>query len=475
MNFAHSRTWPDLSRRLIWHVGAAVDRLGAAAEAVLDRDVRVGLTGFSRSGKTVFLAALVQALTRAGRLPLLEVAASGRLSAARLAPQPDAGVPRFDVAAHLAALAGEPPAWPEPTRGLGAVRVALRYRPGSFLGRHLLSSQTLNVDFVDYPGEWLLDLPLLEQDFAQWSRATLELADRPPRAVLAAAWRGHLATLAPRGPADETDAVRAAGHYADYLQACRAPGVGLSLLQPGRFLEPGDLAGAPLLTFCPLPDAGDPPRGSLAALMAERYEAYKREVVRRFFHDHFARLDRQIVLVDLLGAMAAGPHAVADLQAALGQALAAFRHGRNGLIARLTGGRIDRVLFAATKADHLPDPMHGELRRLLQAVIAEPDGRLRFRGVTVETMALAAVRATDTVTVPHDGGTLACVRGTPIGRDRPTVLYPGALPARPDQPCPDFSPLAFAPPRVVTGPGGGSWPHLRLDRALQFLLGDQLT
>ena len=42
-------------------------------------------------------------------------------------------------------------------------------------------------------------------------------------------------------------------------------------------------------------------------MMERRYEAYKDVVVRPFFRDHFARLDRQIVLVDVLAALNAGP------------------------------------------------------------------------------------------------------------------------------------------------------------------------
>ena len=39
--------------------------------------------------------------------------------------------------------------------------------------------------------------------------------------------------------------------------------------------------------------------------------------MRPFFRDHFARLDRQIVLVDALAALNAGPDAVRDLERAL--------------------------------------------------------------------------------------------------------------------------------------------------------------
>ena len=54
-------------------------------------------------------------------------------------------------------------------------------------------------------------------------------------------------------------------------------------------------------------------------MMERRYEAYKDVVVRPFFRDHFARLDRQIVLVDALAAFNAGPDAVRDLEGDAGR------------------------------------------------------------------------------------------------------------------------------------------------------------
>ena len=64
-------------------------------------------------------------------------------------------------------------------------------------------------------------------------------------------------------------------------------------------------------------------------MMERRYEAYKDIVVRPFFRDHFARLDRQIVLVDALAAFNAGPEALHDLEAALAGILDCFRIGRS--------------------------------------------------------------------------------------------------------------------------------------------------
>ena len=115
----------------------------------------------------------------------------------------------------------------------------------------------------------------------------------------------------------------------------------MSLLPPGRFLMPGNLAGSPALTFAPLdvPADGTAPDGSLWAMMVRRYEAYKDVVVRPFFRDHFARLDRQIVLVDALAAFNAGPEALRDLEAALAGILDCFRIGRTHAAAATCSGR----------------------------------------------------------------------------------------------------------------------------------------
>ena len=136
----------------------------------------------------------------------------------------------------------------------------------------------------------------------------------PARAPLRGAWREALAGARSRG-ARRRDAARADSPtlFTAYLRAARDERYALSTLPPGRFLMPGDLDGSPALTFAPLdsPARRERRAGSLAAMMERRYEAYKTHVVRPFFRDHFARLDRQIVLVDALTALNAGPAAVA--------------------------------------------------------------------------------------------------------------------------------------------------------------------
>ena len=99
------------------------------------------------------------------------------------------------------------------------------------------------------------------------------------------------------------------------------------------------------------------------------------KVVKPFFFGHFARLDRQIVLVDALTALNAGAGRVADLQrCAESMCSPAFRQGANSWASALFGRRIDRILFAATKADLLHHTSHDRLEAILEA---DREGRRR--------------------------------------------------------------------------------------------------
>src|SRR3954447_24940661 len=348
-----------------------VEQARLSARALLDYGdnlfnptVRLGVTGLSRAGKTVFITALVHGLTRGGRFPVFESLATGRIARARLEPQPDDAVPRFSYENHVRTLI-EARHWPNSTIDISELRLMIDYQ------RHNGADRTLTLDIVDYPGEWLLDLPLLAKSYEQWSAESLALSRGGPREKLAIPWHAHLATLSAEGHEDEQAALTAAKLFTDYLRACRDDRFAMSLLPPGRFLMPGNMAGTPALTFAPLDVAADgsAPDGSLWAMMKRRYEAYKDVVVRPFFRDHFARLDRQIVLVDALAAFNAGPEALHDLEAALTGILDCFRIGRSTILSSLFRPRIDRILFAATKADHLHHQSHDRLEAVLRRML----------------------------------------------------------------------------------------------------------
>lgn len=461
-------------------------KLGARAlvefgQGLLNPTVRLGITGLSHAGKTVFITALVHGLIRGGRFPVFRAMAEGRIASVRLAPQPDDAVPRFQYESHVRSLLEER-RWPDSTRQISELRLVIDYQSRNGANR------TLTLDIVDYPGEWLLDLPLLTTSYEQWARDSLARSHEVPRDALARQWHVHLAALDPLGLADEESAIEAAAMFTAYLRACRDEKIGMSLLPPGRFLMPGDLEGSPALTFSPLrlPEGAEPPPNSLWAMMRRRYDAYRELIVRPFFNDHFLRLDRQVVLVDALSAINAGPRALRDLQDAIGGILECFAVGRRTLWSTMLRPRADRILFGATKADHLHQAQHEQLETILRRLTGRAAARAQVTGAAIEAIALASVRATREAMVKSDGGSLPAIVGAPLAGTSPDseiAAFPGDVPsdldvlfetAPADASGAGLTFTRFRPPLLETLDGVPALPHIRLDRALEFLLGDRL-
>ena len=137
-----------------------------------------------------------------------------------------------------------------------------------------------------------------------------------------------------------------------------------------------------------------------------------------FFRDHFARLDRQIVLVDALSAVNAGAAALADLQRTLEAVLKCFRPGANTWLSSILARRIDRLLFAATKADHLHHTSHDRLEAILRLLADKAMARAAFAGAEVKTMALASLRATREAEAKSGRQRLPCIVGVPLPGER---------------------------------------------------------
>ncbi len=471
----------------------AFDGLQSAAYNLVSPSLRFGVTGLSRAGKTVFITSLVHNLIHGGRLPLFSAQSSGRLARAYLQPQPDDNVPRFQYEDHLKSLLEER-IWPQSTRAISELRLTFEYESASAWNR-TFGRGKISLDIVDYPGEWLLDLPLLGKTYEEWSKEAMSLSRLSVRAPLAKKWHEKLKSVPNNAVEDETTARELASLFTDYLRDCRGDNTALSTLPPGRFLMPGDLEGSPALTFAPLDLSDDAvaEKDTLHAMMARRYESYKSIVVKPFFRDHFARIDRQIVLVDVLQALNAGPDAVNDLENALTDILQCFRPGGGSWLSSLFSTRTDKILFAATKADHLHHENHDRLEALLSHLVKGAVEKAKFAGATVDVVALAAIRATKEAELQEGNDTLPLIVGTPMATEKidgevfdgntETAIFPGDLPENVQNALkenaedrPELNFVRFRPPKLDTNAEGItlSLPHIRLDRALEFLLGDQL-
>src|ERR1700712_4352879 len=84
--------------------------------------IRLGVTGLSRAGKTVFITALIHGLTRGGRFPIFESLSTGRIARAGLEPQPDDAIPRFAYESHVRTLIEER-RWPNSTVDISELRL----------------------------------------------------------------------------------------------------------------------------------------------------------------------------------------------------------------------------------------------------------------------------------------------------------------------------------------------------------------
>jgi predicted YcjX-like family ATPase len=453
----------DLRRAAGW-VGAQARAARRAAEAALGRDhLRIGVTGLSGAGKTVFTTSLIHALCHGGAhpatLPLFADALGASGWSARIEALP--GLPPFPYAENLAGLVADPPAWPAPTRASCGLRL--------ILGTEAAPPRQVTLDIVDYPGEWLLDLDMLELDYAAWSARVLARlqASGGLAAEASGAWLGQALAVAGDGAAAGT-VVEAYG-----AMLMRLRGAGLLHLAPGRLLvPPADAATAPP-SPAPLPAAlaGQ----ALYATMAARYAAYRDGVVLPFHRLHVAPLDRQIVLFDVIGALGRGPAALADARGALLAALEAFRYRRVPLL-DLLRARIDRVLVVATKIDHVTTGQYLNARALIEEIFTGTDwamarGRLRFD-------VLAAIRATEDGWIRRDGAQRAALRGVLAGDGgvRRTLVpsdVPPAAPRAEDWPPGGFVHADFAPPDL-SGHRARPFPSVNLDKALDHLVGDRL-
>ncbi len=467
--------------RLIQGVAdTTLNATGAVTDLFSEPTIRLGVTGLARAGKTVFITSLVANLLDRARMPGLLAQSEGRILSAYLQPQPDDTIPRFDFETHLRALTARSPSWPDSTRSISQLRLSMKVKPNGMLSG-LQGPRTIHIDIIDYPGEWLLDLGLMDKSYTDWSRGVLERIEN--RSVA----QDFLNDANQTNPADKHDEMLAkslAESFTAYLHAARKEG--FSDCTPGRFLMPGEMEGSPVLTFAPLPHPGDIPRKSLWREMERRFETYKAKVITPFFRDHFSKLDRQVVLVDVLGAIHSGPEAVEDMRLAMSDTLAAFRPGTNAFLAKLLlGKRVEKILFAATKSDHLHHLQHPQLTAIMEALTRDARDRARFAGADTSALSLAALRATTEETLPYQGSDLNCVRGILEETGKQAAFYPGALPDDPshllgpaasgamqwlDQ---DYQVMRFAPAPLTLKPGEGP-PHIRMDRAAEFLLGDRL-
>lgn len=196
------------------------------------KTIRIAVTGLKRSGKTVFITSLVNQLLnrKDDSMPDFPGKKKNWLIYAELLPLPK-GLNRFPYEANLQALRQNPPEWPSSTKTLSEIHLKFSYRklPDS-------PSQTLKLEIVDYPGEWLPDLQMLQLPFHEWSRIMITRSKEKSRSLYAHKWLDLLEKTDASAPITDY-ATYLVDAYINYLFACHNSGAGLMDLQPGHFLN----------------------------------------------------------------------------------------------------------------------------------------------------------------------------------------------------------------------------------------------
>jgi predicted YcjX-like family ATPase len=461
----------------------------------LDQHINLAVTGLSRSGKTAFITSLVNQLINEGKgsqLSFFDPVHKGSFIAAKRVPQKNLSIPRFDYDKAILSLTGETPSWPEPTHGISELRLAIRYQPKKSLLKYATDMATLTLDITDYPGEWLLDLPMLNQTYEQWSEQTQTLLSTAPRNKISQEFLTKVSQIDPFSVANEELLAQLSKEYTELLHTFRYE-LGLSVIQPGRFILPAELAGAPILEFFPFPnlneiDGNDYQNASdesFIGMLRARYIEYKEQVVKVFYQQHFLRFDRQIVLADCLTPLNAcsdnsGSESFADLQLAIDMILESYSYGKSGLFSRLFSPKIDKLLFAATKADHVTPEQHAPMVSLFEQLIYQSKHKLNYEAIEMKTLAIASVKSTTTGKMNHKGQRVSVIQGHTLAKGKESsekiTLFPGAVPEK----LPEknywqqsaFNFINFSP--IIGLEKHEPLPHIRMDQVLQFLLADKM-
>jgi len=267
--------------------------------------------------------------------------------------------------------------------------------------------------------------------------------------------------------------------------------------------------------FFPMQGSGETSfqTGTIGSALEEKFLEYRERNVRQYFDQIFSGgTVRQIVLVDLLTALSRGEEPFQDMvqaissfwgslnqhndldisnvsfdtnQPLLDEASRFFSdawntvssYGTNEINKLLYGP--SRVLFAATKADHLPASQRNNLTVLLEETLGDTFIKSKFEyAQKASCQYLSSVRCTNDGTVVVNGNHLDAVVGRPVGQDKQikaVLQIPHCLPTREywerveQLQSSGFSVPVFQPPVIHEN---GSIPHISLDNALNFLIGD---
>ena len=427
------------------------------------KKLRVGITGLRRAGKTVFLTSLIHHLQKVPSKELKKTTKSWRPDAHYARPDNDGLYTNETIAVFpyedcLNRMRGDSPQWPDPTVEESKYRLNLELQLGE-RGKAARSQHTV-LEFLDYPGEMLHDVPIGHQSYEAWSEETLRRLnteigmklDTFPDAIRTAyeEWEQVRQQWLHRNQ-DTDSAQNDPGKLAEelsrpYRKLClalhetptgpqRSPDAYRLVLAPVRPLLARDSrTREDEWLFCPLSrDLREQCPPAVVKHMQRIYSDYADTVVRPFVR-RLTRCHKHVVLVDLFDILSGGPvrynRVQEDLNATLTAFLALGQHhtglrrladkmarqaGRRKAVEQHHTGlrrladkwrtrRPTEVLFCATKADQARKDTRGNLETLLSGIVSKAVEGMETRRLNPEYFFAAAVRSTMNAEYRPDGG-----------------------------------------------------------------------
>ncbi|RDE24615.1 YcjX family protein [Motiliproteus coralliicola] len=439
----------------------------------------IGITGLSRSGKSTLICSLINQLRQFQTASLggFSPVVGKRLLSVQVHPLEDTGLAEFPYADAIDALSSDPPQWPSPTTDISGCLLELKLQQDSSI-KQLLGAEARSVflELRDYPGEWLLDLPMMQIDYVGWCAQSSRLFTNSPRLELMGDLLDELQQIDPLSPYDEASCQRLRQAYVAFLKRCKGGEHSLSLVQPGRFLLPGRFRNDPILDFVPLLGCStlseellkSAPQDSYFKVFEQRYRDYVTQIVQPFYQQQFRPITRQVVLIDLVNALNGGSAYIDDMRQAIAQISESFHYGRNNPLRKLFSPQVEELAFVATKMDQVVAGNHEAVRQLLGQLVSDAYSQAAHRGAVPRIEAIAAIRASREV-VEQGRAALSGydLAGNPVGYVHPTIPdrlgdEAGFTPFR------DWKIPAFQPP-VHGDFHHQAIPHIRLDSLLELV------
>lgn len=471
-------------RKASGSINSGVATLDKQTKKFIGRRLCIGVTGLSQSGKSTFITSLINQLSNYEKasLPGFSPALSGRLLGVTVHPLEDKDLKPFPYELAYQGLTSNPPLWPPSTEDLSGCLLELRLSQStSKLNPFSHDRYSLFLEIRDYPGEWLLDLPLRDMEYSRWCAQCNAQYTHEPRKGLLGNLLNELQQLDPLAEVDERFLEAITARFKKFLNDCKYNDKSLSLIQPGRFLIPGDIKDPDILCFIPLLKCSSYTEGQLAAandnsyfkVCEKRYNSYINDLVNPFYSNFFKKVDRQIVLVDLVNTLNSGPEYVDDMRQALTNITDSFSFGHQNRLTQMVRSKIDKVIFAATKIDQVVSEDHESVRNLLALVVRQAYSNAQHQGVEPLCEATAAVRSSKEIDKGTDKGVSGIgLDGKPVGYVHPSI--PSRLPEG-DQwdKFLDWDSPALSPPHGLSHKNHDVLPHIRIDTILNSLIGDK--